>query len=134
MPTRPFQRDQAWLLPPSLTDLIPDDHPARFIAAFVDALDASDWAELGGAAVGPNDGAPRYDPRGLLSVWLYGFLTGVRTTRMLERACHESLPFLWLSGLAQPDHNTLWRFYQTHRQALRTLLKRTVHTAVRAGL
>ena len=134
MPYRPFERDQSWLFPPSLEELLPATHPARFVAAFVEALDPEDWRELGLALTSPGDGAPSYHPRGLVSVWLYGFLTGVRTTRKLERACQESIPFLWLSGLQQPDHNTLWRFYERHRERMQILLKRTVRIAVGAGL
>ena len=62
-------------------------------------------------------GAPAYHPRALLSVWLYGFMTGVRSCRKLEAACRDQIPYLWLTGWQHPDHNTLWRFYRGHRQA-----------------
>ena len=69
-----------------------------------------------------------------MSVWLYGFMTGVRSCRKLEVACRDQIPYLWLAGwLAgwqHPDHNTLWRFYKGHRQSMRKLFERTVRTAV----
>lgn len=134
MPVRPYTRDQAWLFPPHLDEMLSDDHPVRFVAAFVDELDPPAWQELGVALQGEELGAPAYHPRLLLSVWLYGFMTGVRSSRKLEAACRESVPYLWLSALQTPDHNTLWRFYQEHRQSMRQLLRRTVRVAVAAGL
>ena len=79
-------------------------------------------------------GAGAYHPRALLSVWIYGFMTGVRSCRKLEAACRDQVPYMWLVGMQQPDHNTLWRFYKAHRDRMRTLLRRTVRTAVSAGL
>jgi transposase len=134
MPLRPFNRQQAWLLPPTLSELIPNDHPARFVAAFVDELNHSAWRELGVDPEGEALGAPAYDHRALLSVWLYGFMTGIRSCRKLEAACRDQVPYLWLTGWQHPDHNTLWRFYQFHRQVMRKLLKHTVATAVEMGL
>jgi transposase len=134
MPLRPLNRQQAWLLPPTLSELIPSDHPARFVAEFVDALDHAAWAELGIGLDGEPLGAPAYHPRALLSVWLYGFMTGIRSSRKLEAACRDQVPYLWLTGWQHPDHNTLWRFYQAHREAMRKLLKHTVATAVELGL
>jgi len=119
-----------WLLPPSLDELLPLDHPARFVAEFVDALGREDWAELGVEIDGDPLGAPSYHPRALLCVWLYGFMTGVRSCRKLEAACRDQIPYLWLTGWQHPDHNTLWRFYRGHRQSMRHLFKRTVRTAV----
>jgi len=47
MPWRPLNREQAWLLPPSVEELVADDHPARMVAAFVDQLSDEEWSELG---------------------------------------------------------------------------------------
>ena len=132
MPLRDMDREQMWLLPPSLDELVPLDHPARFLAEFVDALDREGWSELGVEIEGDPLGAPAYHPRALLSVWLYGFMTGVRSCRKLEAACRDQIPYLWLTGWQHPDHNTLWRFYKGHRQAMRKLFERTVRTAVQA--
>ena len=130
MPLRDMDREQIWLLPPSLDELLPLNHPARFVAEFVDALDGEGWAELGVDIEGDPMGAPAYHPRALLSVWLYGFMTGLRSCRKLETACRDQIPYLWLTGWQHPDHNTLWRFYKGHRQAMRKLFERTVRTAV----
>jgi transposase len=134
MPLRSFNREQAWLLPPTLGELIPIDHPAHFVAEFVDSLDREAWIELEVSTDGDPLGAPSYHPRALLSVWLYGFMTGTRSSRKLEAACRDQVPFLWLAGWQHPDHNTLWRFYQAHRQPMRRLLKYTVVTAMKLGL
>ena len=121
MPLRPFSREQAWLLPPTLDELIPDDHPVRFAAAFVDSLEAAAWEALEIDLQGDPRGAGAYHPRALLGVWVYGFMTGVRSSRKLEGACRDQVPYLWLVGMQQPDHNTLWRFYKAHRDRMRTL-------------
>lgn len=134
MPLRPLNREQVWMLPPTLGELIPNDHPARFVAEFVDALDRTAWVELGIGIDGEPLGAPAYHPRALLCVWLHGFMTGIRSSRKLEAACRDQVPYLWLTGFQHPDHNTLWRFYQAHRDAMRRLLKYTVATAVELDL
>jgi len=134
MPLRPFSREQGWLFPPTLEELLPADHPARFVAAFVDALDIDAWTEMGVDPEGNPLGAPAYHPQVLLNVWLYGFMTGVRSCRKLEAACRDQIPYLWLTGWQFPDHNTLWRFYQERREGMRKLLKRTVRIAVHSNL
>jgi transposase len=79
-------------------------------------------------------GAPAYHPRALLCVWLFGFMTGIRSSRKLEAACRDQITFLWLTGWQRPDHNTLWRFYKAHRDKMRHLFKLTVRTAVKMDL
>ena len=93
MPLRDMDREQMWLLPPSLDELLSQDHPARFVAEFVDALNKEDWSELGVDIEGDSMGAPAYHPRALLSVWLYGFMTGVESSALLNSAIERS----WLS-------------------------------------
>ena len=134
MPHRPLNREQMWMLPPSLEELIDAGHPARFVAEFVDTLDDEGWADIGVDKDGNPMGAPAYHPRALLGVWLFGFMTGVRSTRSLETACRDQIPYLWLAGCQQPDHVTLWRFYDDHRDGMRKLLNRTVQTAVKMDL
>ncbi len=92
MPLRPLNRGQTWLLPPTLDDLLPQDHPARFVGELVDGLDRAIWAEMGIDLEGEPLGAPAYHPRALLGVWLHGFMTGMRSSRKLERACRWPAP------------------------------------------
>ena len=134
MPVRELNRQQTWLLPPTLDELIPDDHPARFVATIVDSLDQGMWEKLGINLDGEPLGAPAYHPRALLGVWLYGFMTGTRSSRKLENACRDQMPYLWLTGWQHPDHNTLWRFYKEHRAEMRHLFKLTVRTAMNMNL
>jgi transposase len=134
MPVRELNREQSWLLPPSLDELIQADHPARFVAAFVDALNIDDWQKLNIKIEGEALGAPCYHPRALTAVWLYGFMTCTRSSRKLEAACRDQMPYLWLTGWQYPDHNSLWRFYKAHRDEMRQFFKLSIKTAVKMDL
>lgn len=134
MPVRILNRQQTWLFPPTLDELIPNDHPARFVAMVVDSMGAESWEKMSISIEGDTLGAPSYHPRAMLSVWLYGFMTGTRPSRKLEAACRDQIPYLWLTGWQHPDHNSLWRFYKAHRQEMRHLFKMTVKTAVKMDL
>ena len=103
MPVRPMSREQSWLLPPSLDELLPDNHPSRFVAAFVEGLDRAHWSEMGIDLGGDAMGAPSYHPKLLLCAWLYGFMRGIRSSRKIEEACRDQIPFLWLTGFQHPD-------------------------------
>jgi len=123
---------QSFLFPPHLEDWIGPEHPARFVRDFVDALD------LGALGMEEGDqpseaGRPHYGAGLLLKVWLWGYCEGIRSTRGLEKACRNQLALLWLTGVHYPDHNTLWRFWSKHRQALRGVFKQTVRVAAGSG-
>lgn len=122
---------QRMLLPPSLEDWVPRDHPARFVRAFVDELDLG---ELGFALPETDVGRPGYAADLLLKVWIYGYLNKIRSSRQLERACREHISLLWLTGMHEPDHNTLWRFWRDNRRGIRRLFGETVRIGYRCGL
>ncbi len=134
MPQRPFTRDQPYLLPPSLDDWVPPTHPVRFVATWLDGLEPADWLAMGVDLAPARQGEARYAPPALLGIWVYGFMIGIRSSRALETACRDQLPFRWLSGNQTPDHNTLWRFYQRHRPQFHHLFHRSVRLAVEADL
>lgn len=121
---------QQFLLPPALEDWVPADHPARFVREFVDQLDLPALGFVMPAAV---EGRPPYAPSLLLKIWLYGYFHCIRATRKLEVACREHMSLLWLTGLIQPDHNSLWRFWHVNQKALREVFKQTVQLAMRTG-
>jgi transposase len=122
---------QRLLLPPALDEWVPANHPVRFVRDFVDALDLP---KLGIADPAAEEGRPPYGPDLLLKVWLYGYMDRIRSTRRLEKACLEVMPFLWLTGNLHPDHNTLWRFFNSHRKVLPALFKELVKMAAEAKL
>jgi transposase/DNA-binding transcriptional MerR regulator len=124
-------RSQVFLLPPSLDDWVPQDHPVRFIDAFVESLELQSLGfEVGHAPTG----RPRYSARLLLSVFLYCYFDRIRSLRRMERACLENVALMWLTGNEHPDHNTLWRFFRDNKTAIRKVLKQSVKVAVASEL
>jgi transposase len=121
---------QQFLFPPALEDWVPSDHPARFLREFVEQLDLP---ALGFSMPLAVEGRPPYHPSLLLKIWLFGYFQRIRSTRKLEAACREQLSLLWLTGLIQPDHNSLWRFWRDNKKALRQIFKQTVQLALQTG-
>jgi transposase len=123
--------ERRWLFPPSLEDLVGADHPARFIREFVDSLDLT---SMGFKESEGDEGRPHYGNDLLLKVWLYGYFQNLRSSRGLERGCRENLGLLWLTGMNEPDHNTLWRFWRDHKKKLRQVFRQAVRIALKANL
>lgn len=106
-------RHQKSLLPECDEDFIGPENPVRFIDAFVDGLDL---AQLGFPKVDEGlPGAPSYDPRLLLKLFIYGYLNRLRSSRDLEKAAYRNLEVIWLLGRLKPDHWTINKFRRTHR-------------------
>jgi transposase len=122
--------EQRLLLPPSLEDWVPADHPARFIREFVDQLDLK---ALGFVVSESPDGRPGYHPGLMLKIWLYGYFQRIRSSRKLEVACREHLSLVWLCGMLTPDHNSLWRFWSQNQKAMGGVFKQTVRLALKTG-
>ena len=80
------------------------------------------------------EGRPPYANDLLLKIWLYGYLGRIRATRQLEQACKEHLSLLWLTGLNEPDHNTLWRFWRGEPAGVAQGISGGVKVAAEQGL
>jgi transposase len=124
-------RDQAFLLPPDLRDWLPADHLAWFVLDVVDQLDLHPFLA---AYRADGHGRAAYEPRMLLGVLLYGYCTGVRSSRQIERRCHEDIAFRVLAGNSTPDHVTIARFRTRHQQALAGLLVASLRLCAAAGM
>jgi transposase len=128
---RVCDRDQAFLLPPDLRDWLPADHLAWFVLDVVDQLNLGPFLT---AYRADGHGWAAYAPRMLLAVLLYGYCTGIRSSRQIERGCHEDIAFRVLSGNSAPDHVTIARFRVRHEQALAGLLVQSLKLCAAAGM
>ena len=117
-------RSQLLLLPDAVDDYVGPDNPVRFIDAFVDSLDLE---ETGFQRVRPNDkGRPGYDPADLLKLYIYGYLTRVRSSRRLEVETHRNLEVIWLLRQLRPDFKTIADFRRDNRSAFRQVFREFV--------
>ena len=102
---RPVDRATPYLLPPSVEDWLPKDHLARFVVDIVDQLDLSaltrQYRGTGSAA---------YHPTVMLGLLIYGYATGVYSSRRIEAATYESIAFRYIATNEQPDHDSLCTF------------------------
>lgn len=115
-------RRQELFLPKMLDDYVDEDNESRFIDAFVNWLDMK---ALGFKHAEPCGGAGRapYDPRPLLSLLIWGYLNGVRSSRKLERECHRNLELHWLLRRLTPDFKTIADFRKDNIDAIKPVFK-----------
>ena len=128
---RPFAPDQDFLLPPSLDEWLPADHMARFIADLVD--EQLDLTRIH-ASYKNKKGGPPFDPRLMVRVLLFGYATGVRSSRKLEAACVDVVAFRWLAGGTAPDFRSIARFRKRHLAALGHLFVQALALCQAAGM
>lgn len=98
-------RSTGYLLPPSVEDWLPAGHLARFVVEIVERLDLS---PLEGAYA--SRGSDAHHPAVLLGLLIYGYITGVYSSRAIERATHDSVAFRYIAANTHPDHDTINSF------------------------
>jgi transposase len=133
---RPVDRDQPFLLPPDVREWLPAGHLAWFVIDAVECLDLSGFA-VRRTPAGSLAGRAAYDPRVLLGLLVYGYATGVRSSRRIERACAEDVAFRVICAQDGPDHATVARFRREHfadGAAMGDLFAQVLVLAARAGL
>ena len=127
---RPYEPDQLLLLPPSLADWVPEDHLARFVSDVVDSLDLTAIEDT----YDEERGYPPYHPRMMVKVLLYGYCTGVYSSRKIARQLEDSVAFRFLAAGNQPDFRTLSDFRKRHGGALAGLFEQGLRLCRKAGL
>jgi transposase len=133
MPTsyRPYMPEQGLLLPMSLSEWLPEDHLAYFVSDAVDALDLQAFH-----ARYEGDGRRRqpFDPRMMVKILIYGYASGVFSSRKMARKLHEDVAFRMLCANNYPAHRTIREFRQLHLKEFSALFVQVVKLAREAGL
>ena len=129
---RGVNRSQSSLFPESLDDFIGPEHIVRLIDGFVSTLDL---VALGFAkAVPAKTGRPPYDPADLLKLYIYGYMSHVRSSRRLERESQRNIELLWLLNRVSPDHKTIANFRRDNAAAIGKLTSAFVRFCREASL
>jgi transposase len=126
---RPIDRQTGFLLPPSVDDWLPEKHLARFVVELIDGLDVS---AMCGAYRG--SGSASYHPRLLLGILVYGYATGVFSSRKLERATYDSVAFRFVAANDHPDHDTIATFRRRFLKEIEGLFVQVLLLARETGL
>ena len=128
---RPYQPDQPLLLPPDLRDWLPEDHLVYTVSELVDALDLSafyaPYAQQG-------SGNLPYAPALMVKILVYGYATGVLSSRRLAQKLEEDVAFRVLAAGNQPQHRTICEFRRRHRADFGAVLVAVVQLARDLGL
>jgi len=124
-------REQAFLLPPSLRDWLPEDHLAWFVLETVAGLDLDAFFA---AYRADGHGRAAYDPSMMVSLVLYAYCTNVRSSRAIERHCRQDIAYRVITANHVPDHATIARFQVRHQQTLADLFTSVLRLCAKAGL
>ena len=118
-----------FLLPPSVEDWLPERHLARFVVEVVESLDLRSMT--GGYR---GSGSASYHPSMLLALLIYGYATGVFSSRKLERATYDSVAFRFIAGNDHPDHDTIATFRKRFLKEIEALFVRVLMLAKEMGV
>jgi transposase len=124
-------REQVFLMPPSLREWLPAEHLAWCV---LDAVAELDLAAFYGAYRADGHGRPAHDPAMMVGLVLYAYAVGERSTRRIERRCREDVAFRVIAANLAPDHATIARFVVRHQEALGALFSQVLMLCARAGL
>jgi transposase len=126
---RPTDRQTGFLMPPSVDEWLPERHLARFVVEVVEGLDlrAMSWSYRG-------SGSASYHPTVLLGLLVYGYATGVFSSRKLERATYDSVAFRFIAGNEHPDHDTIASFRRRFLKQITALFVEVLKLAREMGV
>jgi transposase/IS5 family transposase len=127
---RPYDQDSLLLMPPSLHDWVDPDGLPAFVSDLVEELDLGPFL----AVHDEPRGMPPYHPRLMLKVLLYGYATGVTSSRRIEERLAGDVAFMYLAGQERPDHKTIAEFRRRHLAAFRALFLDVLALCQRAEL
>ena len=126
---RPINRDMDFLMPPSVDEWLPQRHLARFVAEVIEGLDLR---AMTGSYRG--SGEASYHPQLLLGLIIYGYATGVFSSRSLERATHDSVAFRFIAANEHPDHDTIATFRRRFLKQIEALFVQVLGVAREMGV
>lgn len=128
---RPFDRDQSYLFPPSLKDWLPEGDLAWFI---IDAVSQIDIEQFYTRYRADGWGNAAYEPSMMVSLLLYAYCLGERSSRRIERLCERDIAFRVITANQVPDHSTIARFRKDNEEALAALFTEVLRLCAEAGL
>ncbi len=126
---RTIDRQTGFLLPPSVDEWLPEKHLARFVVEVIDGLDLS---AMSGSYRG--SGSASYHPALLLGILVYGYATGVFSSRKLERASYDSVAFRFIAANDHPDHDTIAAFRRRFLKEIEELFVQVLLLAREMGV
>ena len=126
---RTIDRETGFLLPPSVDDWLPERHLARFVVEVIDGLDLSAMSRSYRGT-----GSASYHPALLLGILVYGYATGVFSSRKLERATYDSVAFRFIAANDHPDHDTIATFRRRFLKEIEGLFVQVLALAREIGM